>query len=210
LIRIVKKPDVRRQEIISAARALFLQKDYAHTTMQDVMSTLGIAKGTIYHYFASKEELLDAVVQDLVEEYIVAVQETLAISKGSAVDRMRALITAGQIADTQKETLEQLHRPGNIAMHSRLLAITISKLAYLYAEVIEQGCAEGIFQVEHPLESAELLIAGIQFLTDEGCYPWSKTDLLRRIKAIPALFDAQLNAPKGTFNFLDKQIAETT
>ena len=87
-------------------------------------------------------------------------------------------------------------------MHSRLLAVTISKLAVLYAQVIEQGCKEGLFQVEHPLESAELLIAGIQFLTDKGCYPWSESDLLRRGRAVPALFEAQLKAPKGSFQFL--------
>lgn len=202
MVRKVKKPEVRRQEIVSAAKKLFLETDYASTTMQDVMSTLGIAKGTIYHYFKSKEDLLEAVVQDIVDAYMVDVQLVWAKSKGDALDRMRDLINAGRVADKQKESLEQLHRPGNIALHSRLLALTISRLALLYAELIQQGCAEGLFHVEHPLESAELLIAGIQFLTDEGCYPWSENDLIRRGRSIPALFEAQLHAAKDSFNFL--------
>src|SRR5205807_353623 len=168
MVRIVKKPDVRRREIIQASRELFLEKDYEKTTMQDEMTKLNIAKGTTYHYFKSKEALLDAVVQDMVEEYIGLVEKALNESQGNALDKFRTLVTAGRVADKQSETLEKLHRPGNMVLHTRLLAVTIARLAPLYARVIEQGCNEGIFQTEHPLESAELLLAGIQFLTDVG------------------------------------------
>jgi len=204
--RVVKDPEIRRHEIIRAAKKLFLEKDYMQTTMQDVMTELKIAKGTIYHYFKSKDELLDAVVQGLADDYISAVNDIFSRCKGGAMDRLFVLMNAGNVADTQKAFLEQLHRPGNIALHSRLLAITLSQLARLYAEVIEQGCKEGLFDVEYPLESAELLLAGVQFLTDEGFYPWRQSDLLRRKQSIPALFEAQLKAPKGTFNFLLKAL----
>jgi AcrR family transcriptional regulator len=58
MVRTVKKPDVRKAEILKAARHLFQTKDYESTTMQDVINALGIAKGTIYYYFKSKEDLL--------------------------------------------------------------------------------------------------------------------------------------------------------
>jgi len=80
-------------------------------------------------------------------------------------------------------------------MHSRQMANAISKLALLYEVVIRQGSEEGIFQTEHPLECAEFLLAGIQFLTDIGFYPWSQEDLTRRVMAFLALIEAQLNAP---------------
>ena len=66
--RTIKKPDERRKEIIQAARELFQAKEYEKTTMKEIMVKLNIAKGTIYHYFSSKEELLEAVVEDLVDE----------------------------------------------------------------------------------------------------------------------------------------------
>ena len=200
--RIVKKPQERRQEIISASRELFLQRDYESITMQDIMQKLQIAKGTTYHYFRSKAELLEAVVQDIVEEYIVQVEKTLVASEGNALERMKVLVTAGRVAKNQHETLEQLHRPGNAGLHVRLLAVTLSRLAPLYAHLIEQGCNEGLFHTDYPLECAEFLLAGIQFLTDVGCYPWSPDDLNRRAQAIPALLEVQLKAPKGSFAFL--------
>jgi AcrR family transcriptional regulator len=200
--RIVKKAEERRQEIVSAARELFLEKSYDRTTMQDVMKKVEIAKGTIYHYFQSKEDLLEAVVQDTVDDYLTDVQDALDGVEGNALERMRVLVSAGRVADEQEETMEKLHRSGNIGMHTRQLAVTITKLAPLYANVIEQGCQEGIFQVEHPLESAEFLLAGIQFLTDIGCYSWSQEELARRSLAIPTFLESLLHAKKGSFSFL--------
>ena len=201
MVRIVKKPEERRGEIVATARELF-QKDYESTTMRDIMDALGIAKGTIYHYFKSKEELLEAVVEDTVEEYITGLEKVLNETEGNGLDKMRALITSGNVEEQYEEILEHLHRPGNVSMHTRQLAVTLSRLAPLYASAIQQGIEEGIFQSEHPLECAEFLLAGIQFLTDTGFYPWNQEDLTRRAMAIPALVEAQLNAPKGSFDFL--------
>ena len=66
MARIIKKPTERRSDIVNAARYLFQSKEYDKTTMQDVMDYLGIAKGTIYHYFESKEAILEAVIEDIV------------------------------------------------------------------------------------------------------------------------------------------------
>lgn len=199
MVRVVKKPEERRREIVSTSRSLFLNQGYENTTMQDVMTKLQIAKGTTYHYFKSKEELLEAVVDDMVAEYVGVVERALQ-SGGNALDKMKVLISAGSSSDT----LERLHHANNREMHTRLLAVTLARLAPLYARVITQGCEEGVFRVEHPLECAEVLLAGIQFVTDTGCHPWSAEDLKRRMNAIPSLIETQLNAPKGSFRILFK------
>ena len=145
------------------------------------MTKLQIAKGTVYHYFKSKEELLEAVVEDMVAEYMVVVENAINGCQGNALDKMRVLVVAGRVGSHQTETMDNLHRPGNMGMHTRLLAVTLSRLAPLYAHVISQGCEEGLFCIEHPLECAEILLAGIQFVTDIGCYPWHQEDLERGV-----------------------------
>lgn len=204
MIRIIKNPQQRRSEIVAACRDLFLKQGYENTTMQDVMTKLQVAKGTTYHYFKSKEELLEAVVKDMVNEYMAIVEKALNECQGNALNKIRVLMEAGRVAPRQVGTLEDLHRSGNIGMHVRLLALTLSRLAPLYAQVISQGCEEGLFNTQHPLECAEVLLAGIQFVTDIRCYPWNLEDLKRRVNAIPALFESLLNTPKNTFNFLHK------
>ena len=201
MARITKKPEERRQEIVSACRDLFLKQGYENTTIQDVMGKLQIAKGTTYHYFKSKEELLGAVVEDLGSDYIRAVEEKLRGCPGNAMEKMVRLISSGRLTSSSN-LLEAIHRAGNGELHARLLGTTVNRLAPLYAGVIEQGCREGIFQVEHPLECAEILLAGIQFVTDVGCYPWSQEELERRMRAIPRVIEAQLQAARGSFAFL--------
>ncbi len=199
MARIVKKPDVRRSEIVAAARQLFLTKEYEHATMQNVVEALNIAKGTIYHYFKSKEELLDAVIEDMTEEDHVRKRDLLKGLKGNALDKIRALIDMNK---SHAEVIQQLHRPGNIGLHARLLAVALCKEAKLYHSLIQQGCEEGLFHTAHPLEAAEFLLAGVQFLTDVGIYPWSSEDLKRRACAFPALIETLLKAPKNSFHFL--------
>ncbi len=208
MARIVKKSSERKADIIKAAGRLFKKKEYEKATMQDVMDALGIAKGTIYHYFKSKEDLLEAVIEDIVDQYIGQMQALAKEAEGDALQKMQQLIQKGRIAEENQNILEYLHKPGNYAMHCRLLAAIILKQAPLYAEVIEQGCKEGIFKTEAPLECAEFIISAVQFLTDVGIYPWTQEDLKRRIQAFPNLIEQQLLAPPGSFKFLTQQIAD--
>ncbi len=206
MARIVKKPEERRKEIVTAARELFEAGDYKKTTMRDVMEKLGIAKGTIYHYFSSKEELLEAVVEDIIDEDIARRDALLKATPGNALERLRVLLTSSSMADEHGPLLTHLHDPGNVGMHTRLLAVAVERQARLLEGLIRQGCDEGIFETEHPLECAEFLLAGVQFLTDMGIYPWANEDLVRRAMAFPALIEAQLNAAEGSFRFLAEQL----
>lgn len=200
--RIVKKPEERRREILSAARELFKSNGYENTTMQDVMNKLKIAKGTIYHYFKSKEDLLEAVVRDIVDENFDEMTNVLKKAKGNALRKFRLLVEKGNISVENRELLEQLHQPNNHAMHCRILAEMITKHATLYARVIEQGNKEELFNAKNPLESAEFFLSGMQFLTDVGFYPWLNQDLTRRVKAFPKILEQLLGARSGSFKFL--------
>ena len=77
MTRVVKKASERREEIIRAAREHFQTQDFKKITMQNLMEKLNIAKGTIYHHFASKGEILEAVVEDIVDEEVFRKQELL-------------------------------------------------------------------------------------------------------------------------------------
>ncbi len=207
MVRIVKKPEERRSEIVATACQLFLSKGYDRTTMQDVMRHLGIAKGTIYHYFSSKEELLEAVIDSVAEGEMLRLKQLLENIEGTALERLEYLIVNGSnqdVADDHDNLLDHLHKTSNAGMHIRLLAKIVTMQAPLYAEQFILGCKEGIFTTDHPLECAEFLLSGIQFLTDMGIYPWTQDQIERRWKAFPKLIENQLNAPDDSFSFLLK------
>jgi AcrR family transcriptional regulator len=202
MVRTVKNPETRKAEIIPAARRLFGMKEYEKTTMQDVIDELGIAKGTIYYYFKSKEELLDAVINQMGDEAVERMQFVIENGKGNALEMFQQLIAAGNIADENAEIMEQLHNPRNAGMHAAMMAIAVKFSAPLYAKVVEQGCREGIFKTTNPLETSEFILTSIQFLMDTGIYQWSEDDLMRRAIALPEMIEKMLGAKPGSFQFL--------
>lgn len=204
MVRIIKSPEERRTEIIDASCRLFLSKGYDNTTMKDVMEELKIAKGTIYHYFKSKDDLLDAVLEHVVDQEIDKLRRIFEESKGSALERLQQLVLQGasHSGDEHEQLLEHLHQPSNAGMHIRMLAMMVEKEAPIYAELISLGCEEGTFSTDTPLECAEFLLSGIQFLIDLGIYPWSTEQLARRWQAIPGMLESLLQAPEGSFSFL--------
>jgi AcrR family transcriptional regulator len=202
MARTVKKPQERRADIVAVARRLFATSRYDDITMNDVVTELGVAKGTLYHYFGSKEELLEAVVTDIVGQATERMRTVLHVAGGGPVERLVALIDAGRVAGDHEQILGHLHRGGNAGMHVRLLAVAIEQQAPLYAEVLQEGTAAGVFRVDLPLETAEFLLGAAQFLTDEGIAPWSPESLARRAVALPVLMERLLGAAAGTFAFL--------
>lgn len=57
-----------KDDIITAALRLFLLRGYKYVSLVDVANEIGITKGGIYHYFASKEDLLKAAVRKLFDD----------------------------------------------------------------------------------------------------------------------------------------------
>jgi AcrR family transcriptional regulator len=157
MVRIVKKSAERKSDIVKAAKDLFQSKDYDKTTMQDVMSRLGIAKGTIYHYFKSKEELLEAVIENIVDENLEQMQILLKEIKGNALEKIQALVEKGNIAKDNTEILEHLHKPGNDAMHIRLLA------AHYTLKSSNKVAMKGFFRRVPRLSAQNLFFLGFNF-----------------------------------------------
>lgn len=202
MVRTVKKAEERKEEIILAACELFLNKGYESTTMRDVMSKVGVAKGTIYHYFKSKEALLEEVLDFIVDEHVRGNKQVFDRLSGNAIEKIKQFILGNIENDHSNDVIESLHKPANAGMHTRLHAKLIAKQAPMYAELFQQGCREGIFTTQHPIEAAEFILSAITFLTDMGIYSWSNEQLIRRATAIPALIENQLGAQEGTFAFL--------
>src|SRR3954453_19220787 len=87
-----KQPETRRSDIISAALRLFAAKGFAATRLDDVAEAAGIAKGTVYLYFATKEELLRDVVRQELLPVLDRFEEAIAAHQGPAADLFRLLL----------------------------------------------------------------------------------------------------------------------
>lgn len=196
-MRTVKDPATRKNEIIMIAAQLFMEKGYDRTSMQDVMTRAEIAKGTIYHYFKSKEDLLCEVAKML-----VMLETNKRVEAASKLNSPLKKFELFMKNNRSEESLSDLHKPSNSIFHTMMLAEMTKQIAPVLASYINEGNKMGIFKCEDTLVVAELLTAGFQFITDYGFYNWDSEDVYRRESSIPTIIEKLTNAKSGAFDFL--------
>ncbi|MGL5307426.1 MAG: TetR/AcrR family transcriptional regulator [Aeromonas veronii] len=198
-----KKYGNKKTDIINTSKKLFLNKGYNSTSMAMIIDEVGVAKGTIYHHFKSKEDILMAVVRDIINTEKHRVINFIDTCEFGCLDAGAKILMLIQLSDISRDNVEivnALHSPQNAYMQSQMLGYYIEVFSPIYAEVITQGVRDGVFNTNHPLESAELLIGGIQFLTDTGFYHWCDNDLFRRNASIFSLIEKLLGADAGVLS----------
>jgi AcrR family transcriptional regulator len=72
-----KPPEERRNELMNAARRLFLKQGIATTTIEQITSAAGVAKGTFYLYFSSKDDVLNALVQNFSRDLLASIEAAM-------------------------------------------------------------------------------------------------------------------------------------
>lgn len=83
----------RQQEILKAARELFARKGFHNTTLEEIAQHAEFGKGTIYNYFASKEELLYGIIDHLTRDVVTLAQATMT-TPGGAREKLTAYAKA--------------------------------------------------------------------------------------------------------------------
>ena len=66
-MRVVKEAAIRKNEILDAAERLFVIKGFDATSTNDILTEVGIARGTLYYHFKSKEDILNAMIERITE-----------------------------------------------------------------------------------------------------------------------------------------------
>src|SRR5699024_778729 len=177
-MRITKNADERRNEIVDVAEKLFKSKGYAHTTIEAIIQEIGVAKGTFYYHFSSKEDVMHAVVMRIVERIVQGARRIVDDNQLTAPEKLMQIIM-GQISQPseQGDMMDELHHVDNAELHQKSLVESIIHLTPVFTEVIEQGIEEGYFSTQYPKETIEFLLVSAQFLFDDGIFTWSEEEL---------------------------------
>jgi len=152
MTRIVKDAEVRRDELLDTALGLFLEHGYDRTSVEQITQAVGVAKGTFYHYFATKDELLEQLVDRFSDRIFEQIQRALSETEGGALDRFRVMMASSATAKVVRanETLlitESLYSENNREMLDRMREGWISRLHPIISDIVSQGCEEGVFDV---------------------------------------------------------------
>ena len=166
MVRTRMSPTARRQELVQAAARVFSERGVEQTAVSDIVSAAGVAQGTFYLYFESKTDVVNAVVEQMSEQVVggvIALADEPNMHAVTKLLRMRdALFSALR---TDRDLLAFFHRAGNEAFHDRVSRDAVRRIVPAMERVIEQGCAEGVFNISHP-DDAALFLAALMDVTD--------------------------------------------
>jgi AcrR family transcriptional regulator len=173
MAREVKKPEVRKNEILDVARKFFFQKGYDQTTIQDIIDELSIAKGTFYYYFTSKIDLLDQLVDKTTSEISASIKPILnmdmnAIEKFNKVFQVATAVSLQNI-DVFLVPLGVMYKDENTIIRVKMYRSMVEKSTPLLSSIIEQGIKEGVFNNPYHSDAAELLMQIVSNLDETIC-----------------------------------------
>ena len=159
----INDPAGRKAQIMTAALTLFAQKGFYQTGMNDIVAASGVSKGGVYWHFASKEQIIMAILAEVFEQDTAAL---LAIGdgEGTAVEKLRAILHhMAQTVLTQRPLLPILYEFYTLA--PRHPAVGEAMVGYfeqyqaLLAAVVEHGVGAGELATAEPTAVAQALIA---------------------------------------------------
>lgn len=198
------KPN-KRDMILDAMQAL-MSDDLASTaSVSDIARKAGIAKGGIYYYFKSKDEILDAVLE---RSYSQAIEQSWSITQKENLDalskikRLFKMCVYPDLAIHQREMLTYLHLQEDLTLHHKFLALTIKEFTPILTEILLQGIKENTLHCDYPEQTSEIILSMLVFLLDHTLFPYNQEDVPAKLHALALMLEHSMGAPTGSFNFL--------
>jgi len=157
--------EARRKELVSAAASVFAQRGLGAATVSDIVAAAGVAQGTFYLYFDSKDEVVLAVAERFGDHMLESIEQAVAASHDSAVAKLLALrdvLSDSAALGSSTELVDTLHDPKNSAIHDRLAEHLTPRLVAIVERIIEQGMAEATFFVPDVHAAAWFVLGGLR------------------------------------------------
>ena len=139
---------LKQKKIIEAASILFSRKSYHEVMMEEVAKLASIAKGTVYNYFSSKEELYFSIMKGRMEKLNLSLKKNIS-GHQSSVDSLRSFITNLYMFMMKHQNFFLMYRKESLSADYALCSDLIkleNDLNAILRKIIKSGTTEGIFR----------------------------------------------------------------
>lgn len=160
-MRITKSPDERRQEIINTAKELFAANGFAKTSVSDIANKIGIAKGLFYYYFKTKNDVMNAVIEQYLDVTEQRVCEIIQDTGRDYTDRLGEMLrTIIDLSADAEQVFAELKSNDRFMFHQSILEYAAKRLGPAITAMVDEGVQNGIIQCRHPHTTVEILFYG--------------------------------------------------
>lgn len=205
-MKVSKEYNERRNEILDISGSLFSTKGYSKCTINDILDAVGIAKGTFYYYFKSKEEVLDAIIDRVAEIVVAKVEVAASNPELSPVMKMLHTILSMRIeSEVDSHLMEELHKPENALMHQKSLSSMVTRVTPVLANIVKEGIDQGLFKSDFPTQYMQIFLTASITLLDDGIFQIKQEEQQMTLRALIALLEKMLGVTDETFWNVAKQ-----
>ena len=197
----MKKGERRKQDLLNIAYRMFIEKGYENTIVDDIIIEAGIAKGTYYYYFESKEATLEAVIEMMIEKAENVAKAAL-MNPVPIPQKLASVVYAFQPNKDEVVITDVLERKENIVMHDKIGKKIVEVAVPILSDIVREGIAQGIFVCTNVEERVKMLLIMSQNMFDYGAY--SNKD----IEVYVDMLEKSLGAKEGTMSFISEFLLE--
>jgi len=141
------KKDLRKKELIKIAYDIFIAKGYENTSVDEIIAKAGIAKGTYYYHFESKEAMLEEVVGMIIDEGGKNAKMVLN-SDLELEEKLVGSILALRANPTEASLQDAVNSPENIVLHKKINDRIINEAVPIISEIVRAAKEKGIFNCD--------------------------------------------------------------
>ncbi|WP_027701167.1 TetR/AcrR family transcriptional regulator [Metaclostridioides mangenotii] len=188
--RVVKKPEIRKDELLDAAERLFVEKGYENTSVKDIYAEVNGSFGMFYHHFKSKEEVLEEVNKKMAARRFEPIKSIIVDGDLPGIEKLRKVLSLAIISAEQEVTN---HSSNSYQKNPQLLVMhmhdTLGIASDLLSGVIEDGIKDGTIQTERPHELSQMILLFLNVWVNPWIYQWSPEKLRNIFVFMKDIFD---------------------
>jgi AcrR family transcriptional regulator len=207
---------VKRDAFVDVAQALIQTRGYAQFSVQDVLEGADTSKGAFYHYFDSKDALVDAVVNRMADQATVTLEPLLSDPNRTALEKLEGLFGGMAAFKAARRELvlgilEIWLSDDNAVVREKLRRLVAARLVPWLDRIVRQGIAEGTFSTEYPDHLAGVLATLVQGMSELASELWvdrqrdaiTFDEVRLTFAAYLEAFERIVGVRPGTLRFLD-------
>lgn len=195
----MRKGERRKQELLQIAYRMFITFGYENTSIDEIIAEAGIAKGTYYYYFESKEQTLEEVIGMMIDKEAEMANQIIQ-TKMSVPEKIVAIISSIRPTGEELPIEDALNRPENVIMHNKIRKRLIDTVVPILVQVVEEGVSKGIFSCDNIPQRVRMLLVVSDDTFNEGVFSTKDIDVFID------LTEKLLGAKQGTMSFIRELI----
>ena len=180
----------KKDFILDTAQKLFMEQGFDQTSISQILEATQIARGTLYYYFSSKEEIMDAIIERTIERAFTASQAFADNHGLTIIERLVGSMAALNLNHQEGEgVLLHLNQPQNALLHEKTNQILLERAPQILLPIIQDGITAGDMRTDYPYESLEMILQAL---------PPEKQQ--QKLQAFLYLLETLFHSRQGYFN----------